>query len=115
MTFKEANLAVTEIGTNLTIGKDCMFSRSIHIATIDSHSTIYALTGERTNPAEDITIGNHVWLGYCANIGKGVMIGGNAVVAGHSVVTKSVTPGTIVAGALAIVVKNGNTWTRDRL
>lgn len=113
--IEEANLAVAESGTKLLIGKDCMFSRSVHIATTDSHSIIDVMTGKRTNPAKDIIIGNHVWLGYCVNVGKGVSIGDNAVVASHSVVTKSVEPGTIVAGVPARVVKEGITWTRARL
>lgn len=114
-TIEDANLAVAETGTKLVIGKDCMLSSSVHIATTDSHSIIDTSTGERTNPAKNITIGNHVWLGYCANIGKGVSIGDNAVVAGHSVVTKSVSEGTIVAGVPAKVVNEGITWARARL
>ena len=114
-TIEQADLAVAENGTKLIIGNDCMFSRGIHIATTDSHSVINVMTGERTNHAKDVIIGNHVWLGYCVSIGKGVCIGNNAVVAGHSVVTKSVPCNTIVAGNPAMVVKDGTTWNRIRI
>lgn len=82
-----------------------MFSKGIHIATTDSHSIIDIESGNRTNPAQDIIIGNHVWLGYCANVNKGVSIGDNVVVAGHSVVTKSIPANSIVAGVSARIVK----------
>lgn len=114
-TIEEANLAVAENGTRIIIGRDCMFSSSIHIATTDSHSIINAETGERTNHAQSVIIGNHVWLGYCANIHKGVTIGDNSVVAGHSVVTKPVASGTVVAGIPARVVRDGIKWSRERI
>lgn len=99
-TIEEAHLAVAENGTKILIGKDCMFSKGIHIAT---------------TPAQDIIIGNHVWLGYCANVNKGVSIGDNVVVAGHSVVTKSIPANSIVAGVSARIVKSNITWNRIRI
>ena len=114
-TIEEASLAVAENDTKITIGKDCMFSRGIHIATTDSHSIISLETKERTNPAQDIVIGNHVWLGYCVNINKGVTIGENSVVAGHSVVTKDVPSNSIVAGIPSKIVKNKINWNRTRI
>lgn len=113
-TIEEANLAAAENGTKIIIGKDCMFSKSIHITTTDSHSIINAETGERTNHARSIIIGNHVWLGYCTNINKGVTIGDNSVVAGHSVVTKPIASGSIVAGIPAKVIRDGINWNRER-
>ena len=89
-TIEEANLAVAENGTKLTIGEDCMFSRGIHIATTDSHSIISLESGLRTNLAQNIVIGNHVWLGYCVKVNKGVVIESDSVVASHSVVTKTI-------------------------
>lgn len=114
-TIEEADLAVAENGTKLVIGEDCMFSRCIHIATTDSHSIISDETGKRVNPAKDIIIGNHVWLGYCTNINKGVVVGDNAVVAGHSVVTKNVPSNCVAAGLPAKVVKEHINWNRIRI
>ena len=114
-TIEDAHLAVAENGTKILIGKDCMFSKGIHIATTDSHSIIDIESGNRTNPAQDIIIGNHVWLGYCANVNKGVLIGDNVVVAGHSVVTKSIPANSIVAGVSARIVKSNITWNRIRI
>lgn len=49
----------------------------------------------------DVVIGNDVWIGRGARILSGVSIGDGAVVGGYSVVTRSVAPYAIVAGAPA--------------
>ena len=49
----------------------------------------------------DITIGNDVWIGYEAVIMSGVHIGDGAIIASRAVVTKGVTPYTIVGGTPA--------------
>lgn len=53
----------------------------------------------------DVTIGNDVWIGQGAKILGGLSISDGAIVAAWSVVTKSVPPYTIVAGAPARVVR----------
>ena len=50
-------------------------------------------------------IGNDVWIGRDVSIYSGVTIGDGAVIAGQSVVTKSVPPYAVVAGNPARVVK----------
>lgn len=58
------------------------------------------------NYGKDIpTIGNDVWIGSDSVIYSGVSIGDGAVVAGQSVVTKSVPPYAVVAGNPARIVK----------
>ena len=111
-TIEEAHLAVAENGTKILIGKDCMFSKGIHIATTDSHSVISLESGQRINPSQNIVIGNHVWLGYCVNINKGVVIEPDCIVASHSVVTKTIKSHSIAAGIPAKVVKSNITWNR---
>lgn len=54
---------------------------------------------------EDPTVGNDVWIGADAVIYSGVHIGDGAVVAGQSVVTKSVPPYAVVAGNPAVIKK----------
>lgn len=51
------------------------------------------------------TVGNDVWIGDNCVIHSGVHIGDGAVIASHSVVTKSVPPYAIVAGNPAIIKK----------
>jgi acetyltransferase-like isoleucine patch superfamily enzyme len=92
-----------------------MLSQDIRISTTDSHSVIDNETGLRLNNAADIIIEPHVWIGYAAAINKGVIIGHDSVVAGHSVVTKSVEPHTVVAGVPAKPVKGNINWDRKRI
>lgn len=114
-TIGEAALSAAENGRKIRIGTDCMFSKGIKISTTDSHSIINLETGDRTNPAKDVVIGNHVWLGQHVTINKGVEIGANSVVAGNSVLTKSIPPNCIAAGVPAKVVKFQIGWNRQRL
>lgn len=114
-TIESAQLAVAEDGSKLAIGADCMLSSNIRIATTDSHSVIDLSTGQRTNHAEDVVIGNHVWIGYNVSVNKGVSIGNDSVIAGNSVVTKIIPNNAIAAGIPAKVVRNNITWDRTRI
>lgn len=114
-TIGEAALSAAEDDRKIIIGTDCMFSKGIKICTTDSHSIINLETGERTNQAKDVTIGSHVWLGQNVAINKGVEIGQNSIVAGHSVLTKSIPSNCIAAGVPARVVKSRVDWLRKRI
>lgn len=114
-TIGEADLSAAENGRKILIGTDCMLSKGIKIATTDSHSIIDLVSGERTNLAKDVVIGNHVWLGQNVTINKGVEIGSNSIVAGHSVLTKSIPSNCIAAGVPAKVVKSQVDWVRKRI
>jgi len=54
---------------------------------------------------ETPTIGNDVWIGADVIMYSGVHVGDGAVIAGQSVVTKSVPPYAVVAGNPARIVK----------
>jgi chloramphenicol O-acetyltransferase type B len=54
---------------------------------------------------ENPVIGNDVWIGRDVVIYSGVTIGDGAVIAGQSVITKSVPPYAVVAGNPARIVK----------
>ena len=53
----------------------------------------------------DVKIGNDVWIGSCAFIKGGVVIGDGAIIAAHAVVVKDVPPYAIVGGAPAKVIR----------
>ena len=114
-TIGEAALSAAENGRKIRIGTDCMFSKGIKIATTDSHSIINIENHERINPSKDVVIGYHVWLGQNVTINKGVEIGSNSVVAGNSVLTKSIPTNCIAAGVPAKVVRVQIDWDRQRL
>lgn len=84
----------------LTIGSNCNISAgaSIWTAEHDVQSPDFAYV---TAP---VTIGDYAWISYRAIILPGVAIGEGAVIAAGAVVTKDVSPFTIVAGVPAVKI-----------
>jgi acetyltransferase-like isoleucine patch superfamily enzyme len=108
------HLAAIE-GTSLRIGQDCMFSGNVHFRTGDSHSII-DLDGHRINKSQDITIGNHVWIGSQVIGLKGISIADNSIIGAGSVLTKSFGEShVIIAGNPARIIKNDVDWLRERV
>lgn len=113
--FEDVHIAVTEPHSSVSIGRDCMFAYDIDLRTGDSHAILDRHTGERVNAARDICFGDHVWVAAHCRILKGVSIASDSVIGSGSVVTKSCdTPGVILAGNPARVVRDGITWSRDK-
>lgn len=79
----KVHLGVVE-GTVLSIGDNCLLSSDIYITTTDSHSIIDLSTKRRVNPSANVSIGNHVWIGHKATIGKGVSIAEDVIIGGSS-------------------------------
>lgn len=74
------------------------------------------MDGNRINPAEDIEIGNHVWIGHRVLIQKGVRIPNNTVIGTGAIVTKKFDEtNTILAGVPSKVVKHNINWLTERL
>jgi acetyltransferase-like isoleucine patch superfamily enzyme len=114
--FEHVHLAVTESGSSMKIGRDCMFAYDIDVRTGDSHSIIDINSRARINYAKDVSIGNHVWVAAHCVILKGAIIPNESVVATGSVVTRQFSqPGIVIAGNPAQVVKEGVTWLRERV
>ena len=106
----KTHLAAIE-GTNITIGTDCLFSGDVHFRTGDSHS-ILDKEGRRVNASEDITIGDHVWVGTKVTCLKGAAVAEHSVLAACALVTGKFTePGCILAGVPAKVVKRDSDWS----
>jgi acetyltransferase-like isoleucine patch superfamily enzyme len=114
-TMVEVSIAVTEPGSKVVIGEECMFANDIDIRVGDSHSILDAASRERINFAEDIMIGRHVWIAAHTIILKGVTIGENSVIASGAIVTRSCEPGSILAGNPARVIRSGISWQRERI
>ena len=95
-TIEEAHFAACENNTEIVLGKDCMLSSGIRIATTDSHSIIK--DGNRINYAKSVIIGNHVWIGTRCAINKGVSIGEKSIIAAGSVVICNVPSGELWGG-----------------
>ncbi len=115
-TFADVHLALTEPGSKIYIGQDCMFSTDIDVRTGDSHSIISRETGARINYAQNVFIGDHVWIAAHSVLLKGTKIAQDSIVASGSVVTRKFeTPGIIIGGNPSIQIREGITWSRERI
>jgi acetyltransferase-like isoleucine patch superfamily enzyme len=115
-TFENTNFAITEPGSRVVIGQDCMFGYDIDVRTGDSHSILDAKTMERTNYGRNVSVGNHVWVAAHCSILKGVQIPDESIVGVGSIVNKSFSQkGILIAGNPGRVVKEGITWSRERI
>lgn len=113
-TFGGVHCAATETESNVVIGEDCMFAYGIDIRTGDSHA-IYGCDGVRVNKAQDVVIGNHVWICARAIILKGVTIGDGAIVGTGSVVARGVySSHSIIVGNPGRIVRSDIKWSRSR-
>ena len=103
------HVAVDE-GSKVIFDEDCMCANGIQIRSTDSHS-ITDLQGNRINPAKDIYIGKHVWIGLGAIILKGTQLMPNSVVAAGGVCSKEFPEGNcIIGGNPAKVIKREISW-----
>jgi len=104
-----------EDGTSIIVGEDCMFARDTNFWVTDFHSILDLQSSERTNAARQITIENHVWIGWGAKILKNVRVGTGSIVGTASVVTRDVAPHTIAFGVPANEMKSNIDWSRKLL
>jgi len=115
-TFEDVHFALTEPGSQIKIGRDCMFAYDIDVRTGDSHSILSLGTNKRINYAKDVFVSDHVWIAAHSVILKGSSIPENSVVATCSVVTRAYeTSGIIIGGNPANQIKEGITWSRERI
>ena len=116
-TFEGVHLANTENNTKLEIGDDCMFSGGIDVRVGDSHSIVTSCDrNKRLNPAKNVKIGNHVWVGAYVSILKGVILADNNIIGTRSLVNKSfLSENTLIAGIPARIVKVNVNWLREKI
>lgn len=105
------HMAVDE-GSRIIISEDCMIAHSVQMRSTDSHS-IVDLEGNRLNPAKDIIIGHHCWIGLQCIILKGTQVPEHCVVAAGSVCSKVYfEKNCVIAGNPAKTVKHNIDWDR---
>lgn len=109
-------------GADVNIGNNVLIAHNVNIHDNNSHSLDFL---ERRKHYADIistghpksiqslkdaaiTIHDDVWIGFNSIILKGVTIGEGAIVAAGSVITKDVTPFTVVGGNPAGLIKSLN-------
>lgn len=89
----------------ISIGHDCLIGPNVQLLAV-SHDVEPKTRLEKHNYADDIIIGNNVWLGGGVIVLAGVSIGDNAVIGAGSVVTKSVEEQCFYAGNPAQKIRN---------
>ena len=89
--------------TEITIGDDCMIAQNACITDADWHD-LYDRT-QSIGSTKAVNIGNNVWIGDSAIVGKGINIGDNAVIGAGSIVMKDIPANAIAAGNPAAVIK----------
>ena len=101
-------------GSKVIVGEDCMFAHRIHITTTDHHSILYN-DGTRCNKAQNILIGNHVWVGMGVTILKGGIIPDGSIVGANSTYTakNSDDKNSIFVGTPAKIVRCNISWNRE--
>jgi len=115
--MERGNIIYTDIGKFANIASDVRINPGNHpMEWVSQHHFLYRLQrygfGNQDNESffnwrrlQRATIGHDTWIGHKAIILPGVRIGNGAVVAAGAVVTKDVSPYTIVAGVPAKPVR----------
>ncbi|MEF9940576.1 MAG: acyltransferase [Clostridium sp.] len=102
-------------GCTIAIGDNCLFSSDIVFRTGDSHS-ILDLDGNRINPAQDIIVKNHVWIGNKVIVTKGASIAENSIVGTGAIVTKKFDEtNVVITGVPAKITKENINWSVERI
>lgn len=114
-TIEDAEIAAAENNHYINIGSDCMLSSRIRICTTDSHSIIDISSNVRINPARNIVIDDHVWIGFNVTVCKGVHINRDSIIGSNAVVTHDIPINVVAAGIPAKVISYGVNWNRKRL
>lgn len=97
-------------GCLISIGENCLFSDFIEIWSSDTHKI--KENGVTINKEKDILIKDNVWLGSKVTLLKGSIIESNVVVGIGSIVSGTLSEGSVYAGIPAKVIKRNTTWEK---
>jgi len=89
------------IGNNVMIGPQLLVLTQNH--NFEDRIQLIRLQGGKTKPVQ---IGNNVWIGARVTILPGVTVGEGSVIAAGAVVTKNISPFTVVGGVPAKKIKD---------
>lgn len=99
---------------DVEIGAACMLSRGIEIRTTDAHAVIDRQSGARINAPGSVRIGDHVWIGQDALIGKGARIPDDCIIGARALVLGEIAEESVALGGVpARILRRGVTWSRD--
>ncbi len=111
---------IVEIGSKTVVGQDCTISAYQRVSIgqqcviadrvmfIDfDHNVADVEQPIRTQGIykRDVVVGSNVWIGYGAQILRGVTVGDNAIIGASSVVTRDIPANAVAAGSPARVIR----------
>jgi len=102
-------------GASVLIGEDCMFASDVQLRCDDAHPIFDVHSGERVNPAEDVVIGNHVWLAYGTRCMGGARVGDGSIIGLDSIVTGPIPNNCVAVGRPARMTRRDVAWERPHL
>lgn len=99
------NFSIINGTGGVDIGDDSLIGPGVRIISYQHRHAAGVPIRCQPSEAKPIRIGRDVWIGANAVILAGITIGDGAVVGAGAVVTRDVTPGAIVAGVPARMIK----------
>ncbi len=90
----------------VSIGQQCVIADRVMLIDFD-HNVADAEQAIRKQGIykRDVVVGSNVWIGYGAQILRGVTVGDNAIIGASSVVTRDIPANAVAAGTPARVVR----------
>ena len=108
-TYLNANCTIVDATkdtlSRVKIGADCLIGPNVQLLAV-SHDIEPSARLMKHNYADNIIIGNNVWLGGGVIVLAGVIIGDNCVVGAGSVVTKDAEGNSFYAGNPAVKIRD---------
>jgi acetyltransferase-like isoleucine patch superfamily enzyme len=91
---------------HVSIGEQCVVADRVMLIDFD-HNVAEVERPIRVQGIykRDVRVGNNVWIGYGAQILRGVTVGDNAIIGASAVVSKDVPANAVVAGVPARVIR----------
>jgi acetyltransferase-like isoleucine patch superfamily enzyme len=91
---------------HVSIGEQCIVADRVMLIDFDHNVTEVEQPVRRQGIyKQDVHVGSNVWIGYGAQILRGVKVGDNSIIGAGAVVTKNVPANAVVAGAPARVIR----------
>jgi len=97
--------SVLNCNSRIKIGDDCLIANNVTIVDLNHSTSLKSVMRSQPCVAEEIIIGNDVWIGANSVILKGVIIGDGSIIAAGSVVNKSIPKNEIWGGVPARFIK----------
>ena len=111
---------IVEIGAKTVIGQECTISAYQRVrigqqCVIADRAMFIDFDHDVADPEQpirkqgiykrDVVVGSNVWIGYGAQILRGVTVGDNAIIGASSVVTRDIPANAVAAGSPARVIR----------